>query len=419
MLQGLRKSVELDYGGWKVMKELKKNLDFWTICGIVILAIFIIVVSKKAFVYNSPLKDARKNLHYEVAKVIAISKEDISKDPTVPTIYIGSQDIKIEMVSGDYAGEQFEFKNPLSRLYSVRTKVGMKVIVNYNVVENKVTNLFVYSYKRSNVVYWLIALFFAVLIAVGKFKGLKSVIALVFSTIVIFFYMLPSILSGHNAVISATITSILIIIASLLLIGGYNNKTYTAIIGTAAGVVFAGLIFFAAAQMAHLSGLTSENIEDILVIAESYKFNVKGVMYAAVLIASLGAVMDVGISIASAIFEMYELNPKLDKGRLFKSGMNVGKDVIGTMSNTLIMAFVGSSLTLLILVLAANMTYLQVSNLDILCTEIITGIAGSIAIVLTVPLTALISVVFIEKTSKARAVQNKKIRSSARRVQNQ
>jgi uncharacterized membrane protein len=276
----------------------------------------------------------------------------------------------------------------------------MQIIVNYNVVDNKVTNLFVYSYKRSNVVYWLIALFFGMLILIGRLKGLKSVVAIVFSAVLIFFYMLPSILSGHNAVISSSITAILIIIVSLCLIGGFTNKTYTAVIGTTAGVAIAGLIFSAAAHMAHLSGLTSENIEDMLVIAESYKFNVKGVMYAAVLIASLGAVMDIGISIASAIFEMHEVNPKLDKRRLFRSGMNVGKDVIGTMSNTLILAFVGSSLTLLILILAANMNYLQVSNLDILCTEIITGIAGSMAIVLTVPLTALISVLFIEKTRK-------------------
>lgn len=403
-----------------MIKGLKKNIDLWTILGVVVLAIFIVVMSKKVFVYKSPFSDVRRNLQYEVAKVISISKEDVTKDPTVPTVFIGSQELKIELLTGDYAGQQFEFKNSLSRLYSVYTKTNMKIIVNYNVVDSKVTNLFVYSYKRSNVVYGMIALFFAMLILIGKLKGFKSVVAIVFSAVLIFFYMMPSILSGHNAVISATVTAILIIIVSLFLIGGYNNKTYTAVIGTTAGVVIAGLIFTAAAHMAHLSGLTSENMEDMLLISESYKFNVKGVMYAAVLIASLGATMDIGISIASSIFEMFEVNPKLDKSRLFKSGMNVGKDVIGTMSNTLILAFVGSSLTLLIIIMAANMTYLQAANLDILCTEIITGIAGSIAIVLTVPLTAFFSVLFIEKTRKKKgAVGNKQMNSSMRRVQNQ
>lgn len=358
------------------------------------------VISLKVSVYKAPLNDARINLQYETAKVINISQEDVVPDPTVPTVLIGSQQITIEMLTGDYAGQQFEFKNSLSRLYSVYTKVGMQIIVNYNVVDNKPTNLFVYSYKRSTIVYWLIALFFAALVLVGRSKGFKSLVAIVFSAVLIFFYMVPSILGGQNAIIAATITAILIIIVSLCLIGGFNNKTYTAIIGTTAGVIIAGLIFSAVAHLAHLSGLTSENIEDMLLIAESYKFNVKGVMYAGVLIASLGAVMDIGISIASSIFEMHDVNPKLDRNRLFKSGMNVGKDIIGTMSNTLILAFVGSSLTLLIIIIAANMNYLQTSNLDILCTEILQGIAGSIAIVLTVPLTALISVLFIEKTRK-------------------
>lgn len=391
-----------------MLKGIKNNIDLWSILGVVVLSLLIAVISSKVFTYKAPLKDARQNLHYEVAKVINISNEDISKDPTVPTIYIGSQQLKVEMLTGDFKGQQFDFKNSLSRLYSVYTKVGMKIVVNYNVVNNKATNLFVYSYKRSNVVYWSIALFFGLLILIGRLKGLKSVVAIVFSSVLIFFYMIPSILSGHNAIFSATLTAILIIIVSMCLIGGYNNKTYTAIIGTTAGVVIAGIVFSVAAHIAHLSGLTSENIEDMLLIAESYKFNVKGVMYAAVLIASLGAVMDIGISIASAIFEMHDVNPKLDKSRLFKSGMNVGKDVIGTMSNTLILAFVGSSLTLLILVMAANMTYLQVSNLDILCTEIITGISGSISIVITVPLTAFISVLFIEKTRKKQVKFGKK-----------
>lgn len=384
-----------------MIKHIKKNIDFWSILAVVVLTLFIVLVSRKMFVNNNnPLKNIKATLHYEAAKVISISNEDVTPDPTVPSIYIGTQQIKVEMLTGDYAGQQFEFKNSLSRLYSVHAKVNMKVIVSYSVANNQVTNLSVYSYKRSNVVYWLIALFFAALIFIGRLKGFKSLVAIIFSAVLIFCFMLPSIFSGYNPIISATITAILIIVVNLFLIGGFNNKTYTAVIGTASGVLIAGIIFSVAAHLAHLSGLTTENIEDMLIIADSYKFNVRGVMYAAVLIASLGAVMDIGISIASAIFEMYELNPKLDKTRLFKSGMNVGKDIIGTMSNTLILAFVGSSLTLIILVMASNLTYLQISNLDILCTEIIQGIAGSISIVITVPLTALISVLFIEKTRK-------------------
>jgi uncharacterized membrane protein len=136
-------------------------------------------------------------------------------------------------------------------------------------------------------------------------------------------------------------------------------------------------------------------------------------MYAVILIASLGAVMDIGISIASAIFEIHNANPKLNKKQLFNSGMNMGKDIIGTMSNTLILAFAGSSFSLLIIIATANMSYIQVSNLDLVCTEIIQGIAGSIGIILTVPLTALVSVLFIERSK-----ETKNLKSSVKKSKN-
>jgi uncharacterized membrane protein len=218
-----------------------------------------------------------------------------------------------------------------------------------------------------------------------------------FSIVVIFYFMLPGILNGFNSIILATISAVMIILATLSIIGGINNKTFSAILGTICGVIIAGIISFVAGYFAHLSGLIAENTETLIVLAQNTKFNINGLMYAAILIASLGAIMDIGVSIVSAVFEIHATNPKLDKKQLFNSGMNVGKDIIGTMANTLILAFVGSSFTLLIIIAATKMPYIQMSNLDIVCTEIVQGIAGSIAIVITVPVTAIISVFFIEK----------------------
>ena len=113
------------------------------------------------------------------------------------------------------------------------------------------------------------------------------------------------------------------------------------------------------------------------------------------------------------MFEIHNANPKLNTKKLFNSGMNMGKDIIGTMSNTLILAFAGSSFTLLIIIATAKMPYIQISNLDVVCTEIIQGIAGSIAIVVTVPLTALVSVLFIERN-----IANKKLKNEVKKVKN-
>ncbi|MFL0248745.1 YibE/F family protein [Candidatus Clostridium stratigraminis] len=386
---------------------MKKHRDLLAILVVAFLSLIIITTSSKLFGSRKEVNIGDRTLFYEVAKVLEVSSEDISKDPTVHNIYIGEQQIKVEILTGKYAHQQFDINNSMSVLYSVRTKVGMKVIVGFNVIENKVTNLSVYNYKRNTVVYWLIAIFFALLIFVGRKKGLNSLISIIFSIIVIFYFMLPSILSGFDPVISATISAALITFIGLIIISGFNSKTYSAIIGTISGLTIAGIIAFVFGHFAHLTGLTAEYSENLIAIAQTSKFNLKGLMYAVILIASLGAVMDIGISIASAIFEIHSANPKLDKKQLFNSGMNMGKDIIGTMSNTLILAFAGSSFSLLIIIATANMSYIQVSNLDLVCTEIIQGIAGSIGIILTVPLTALVSVLFIERSTETKHLKNK------------
>lgn len=392
---------------------MKKNRDLWAILLMILLTIIIIMTSNKLFNSNKGEPNAKKGMNYEVAKVLEVNDEKISKDRLIPKIYIGEQQIKVEILTGQYAHQQFEIKNSMSLLYSVNTKVGMKVIVSFNVNENEITNLSVYTYKRNTVVYWMIAIFIILLIVVGGMKGLRSVISIIFSIIVIFYFMLPSILNGLNPVISATLSSSLIIIVGLIIISGFNNKTYSAILGTICGVVIAGIVSYIFGSLAHLSGLTAEYTENLIVIAQSSKLNIKGLMYAVILISSLGAIMDIGISIASAIFEIHNVNPKLNKKQLFSSGMNMGKDMIGTMSNTLILAFAGTSFTLLIIIAKAEMSYIQLSNLDIVCTEIIQGIAGSIAIVITVPLTALVSVLFIE-----RSIASKKLKNQVKKVKN-
>ena len=392
---------------------MKKNRDLWAILVIIILTLIIIMTSNKLFNSSKGERNAKKGMSYEVAKVLEVNDEKISKSPLIPKIYIGEQQIKLEILTGQYAHQQFEIKNSMSMLYSVHTKVGMKVIVSFNINQNEVTNLSVYTYKRNTVVYWMIAIFFALLIFVGRKKGLRSVISIVFSIVVIFYFMLPSILNGLSPIIAATLSATLIIIVGLIIIGGLNSKTYSAILGTIFGVIIAGIASYIFGSLAHLSGLTAEYTENLIVIAQSSKLNIKGLMYAVILISSLGAIMDIGISIASAIFEIHNVNPKLSKKQLFNSGMNMGKDMIGTMSNTLILAFAGTSFTLLIIIAKAEMSYIQLSNLDIVCTEIIQGIAGSIAIVITVPLTALVSVLFIE-----RSIANNKLKTEMKKVKN-
>ena len=152
-----------------------------------------------------------------------------------------------------------------------------------------------------------------------------------------------------------------------------------------------------------------EDSESIMYIAETTGLKVSGILFAGILVASLGAVMDVAMSISSSIFEIYDVNEKMTLKELFKSGMNIGRDIIGTMTNTLVLAFAGGSITTMILLYSANMWTTQLINLDILGTEVIQSLAGTIGIILTVPITAIISA-YLCKT-KIKDMKIKKVKA--------
>ena len=376
---------------------MKNKFSYISIAVILVLSVIIIVVSPLIYPSRYLSDRLHKNLDYEIAKVIEVKGEVLKPDPKLSTVDIGYQDIKIEILNGKYAGQKFDIRNGVSRIYNIKVKPGMEVVAGIYTDKGQISQVAIYSHKRSQVIYWLVAIFCIVIVAVGRLKGFKSLVALFFTGITVIFLMIPLIFRGVNPILAAIITAILTTSAMMLLIGDSKEKIYAATLGAVLGVIAAGLISYIAGELAHLSGLTMENAENIMYIAENSSMKVQGLMFASILIASLGAIMDMSMSIASAIFEVHGANPKQSQKNLFQSGMNIGRDVIGTMANTLILAFAGSSLTLLILLIAADMPYAQLSNLDVITTELIQGLSGSIGIVLTVPITSFITAMIIKQ----------------------
>lgn len=368
-----------------------------------IILILTIIISLFLILSNKGFQGINKsnNALYSTAKVLAITDTNLSSDSLIPNLPIGYQNINVEILDGKFKGEKYNIKNNLSRMYNINVNKDMKVLVCLSLRDDKVINASVYSYKRDNVLFGLIAVFFLALVLVGRSKGVKSIFSLAFTVIVVTCYLVPSIFKGQNPLISSTISAILITVISLLLINGTSKKAYTAILGTILGVLSAGIIAFVAGNLSHISFANTQQADEILTLADVYKFNPKGLLYTIILISSLGAIMDISMSISSALFEFDSVNKSLSARNLFKSGMNVGKDIIGTMSNTLILAFVGTSLTLMLFIYSSQMPYTQLINLDVLSNEIIQALSGSIGIILTVPLTAAIGTFFIKKHKAA------------------
>ena len=205
--------------------------------------------------------------------------------------------------------------------------------------------------------------------------------------------MIPVILIGFSPLWASVIIGILSTIITLYLVGGLNSKSSSAILGTSISLIFAGILSAIAIHLAHLTGFAGE--ESLFLFASRPDLDFTGILSASMIIAALGALMDTSVSIASTINEIHETDNSLSVAQLFKSGMNVGKDIIGTMSNTLILVYLGSSLPLVLL--SSNIDLYKFFNLNQVATEILSALTGSIAILACVPITAIITAFFIKR----------------------
>ena len=185
------------------------------------------------------------------------------------------------------------------------------------------------------------------------------------------------------------ITSAIIITATLIIIGGFNKKVLTAAIGTLGGIITAGIFASIFSYLTKLSGACEDAVQ-LSINASNITFNFRELIFAGIIVSALGACMDVGMSIASSLDEIKAKTPDITAKELFKSGMNIGKDVIGTMSNTLILAYVGGALTLIILFMVCNFNLIQILNKETIAEEIISAVAGSTGVLYTVPITAFV-----------------------------
>lgn len=333
----------------------------------------------------------------QVDRVQLVNREGTSFEKAVVTEIIndngesnGKQKVNVKILSGEYKGRTINATSFSGYLYGADCKVNMKVIVSLSTSgENYVAS--VYSYYREPIIYGFVGLFLLILWVIGGRKGIKSAIGLIFTFICIIFLFIPMIYKGYSPFLSAVTIVILTTIVTMYLIDGLTIKSVSSMIGTVIGVIIAGLFASAFGHIAQISGYNVSEIEELVFVSNNTNLNVGGILFAGILIASLGAVMDVSMSVASAINEIYEKNPNLSKSELFKSGINVGKDMMGTMSNTLILAFTGGAINTLILTYSYSMQYNQIVNMYSIGIEIMQGISGSIAVILTVPLVAFIS----------------------------
>ena len=358
---------------------------------LLLVCVFAVFVFKLNQVEKTELV-VRTGQTFEKGEVTEILQDNLDSSGT----RVGEQKVRVKMLTGVRKGEELDVTSSSGYLFGAACTVGMKVIVMQSVA-GETTIASVYSQDREWVIYIFALLYLLALCIIGGKQGIKGCLGLVFTFFCVIFVYLPLVYLGYSPFWSAVFICFLTTLVTMYLIGGPTKKTCAATLGTLAGVVLAGISAWCFSKASGISGYNVSDIETLMTLWNTNRIQVGGLLFSGLLISCLGAVMDVAMSISSAIDEIYKQNSSLTRKELFKAGMRVGRDMMGTDSNTLILAFAGSSVSTLLLDYAYDLPYQQIINSNNIGIAIMQGLAGSFGIVLSVPLTVLICTILFHK----------------------
>lgn len=318
--------------------------------------------------------------------------------------------VKVKMLEGEYQGKAVNIEYiPVeysSNNYDLRK--GSKVLIKLDFDDNGKVKGRIINVSREDHLKILGIIFLVSVIIFGGMKGILSVTSLGVTGFIIVKIMIPMIVDGHNPMMVAILSTIIIILISFILISGFTRKSLVAILGTVAGTITAGLLAKTFTDLCAITGFGSEEV-NFLITYMDIVIDYRGLYLSGVLIGAIGVVMDVSMSITSMIFEMKNQNHNIGFGGLVNSGLKVGRDIMATMVNTLILAYVGGAMPILLVFHFMRMPLSSLVSTDILATEIIRSLCGSVGLILTIPFTSIIAAMMVpDKKFKKRVYRYKR-----------
>ena len=346
-----------------------------------------------------PAPQAAEYMEYENAVVEQILTDSTEKDPVSENHYRGGQSLIVRVKTGRYAGQQMMADNTVGPIYGRPMAVGDGVTVGLSTYADGTVRCYIYEYNRFPGLLLVIGAFLAVTVLVGGKVGIKSMVSLGLTVAALIIVLLPLLLRGWPTILTTFLISVLVTAATFVILGGVDKKTVCACLGTLAGIALATLFGMAAQAVLAIDGYRQEYAEALLQLRQTGEstIGITGLVTAGVIVSALGAVMDVAMSISSAVQELTRVNPELTGRDLMRSGMNIGRDMVGTMTNTLILAILGSGMTLILYIYSLGLQPWQLLSSSYMSLEAVSGVASSIGVMLAVPFTAAICAVSFGK----------------------
>lgn len=375
--------------------KLRRAL-MWII--VVLLSLIIILVGSKATTRSLKFFNFKDN---STVKAVVTSVGEINKssrsqglDKPIEDVYVN---FKCKILSGEHKNEIVKARQTKSSSYALTEKVKL-VEKGDSVLLIKNEDWEFVDYYRLDKIAILALIFAAGLILIGLKKGINALVSLTFTALFVFCVFVPWIMNGYNIYFGIFVTCVFTIVMTLLLIEGTTKKSLVTMLGCFAGTGMAALITYVANIFLHLTGMTDEHSIYITMLSSHKPIDLVGLVFAGIVVGALGAIMDVAMDISSSLNEIVTHVPNIKFIDLFKSGMRIGRDIMGTMANTLILAYIGSSLTDIMLLITYSSSLMDLANREVIIADMLQALAGSMAILLTVPFTVILAgIVYLRK----------------------
>ena len=346
--------------------------------GIVLVVILLLVIMPQE---NADFQSlVSSGISYQRGTVIQVLSQSLEESP-LGSGMLGSQDLAVRLQDGS----EVQMTNYLTDTHNILAEEGSKVIICVDAPDGVEPYYTLYNYDRTSALILIFAVFILLMLLVGGKQGANAVLALAVSLFLIVRFTVPAIYRGSSPIAVGALTAFAATAVTLLLLHGATVRALLAAGVTLAGEGTACILFAASSALLHVGGFQTDQAEGLLVVAQNTGLHLKTLLFAATMIASLGAVMDVAVSLLSALWELKQQGTQ-DGGQLFRSGMNIGKDMIGTMSNTLIFAFAGNALATMLSLTAYGVQASQLLNSNYIALEIAQGLCGTGGVILTVPI---------------------------------
>lgn len=323
------------------------------------------------------------------AEVTAILEEG---DITLGEVTQPYQVVEVRIGEGDYAGLFYEIEYGTRQIRNemILLEEGDRVMVTISTMPTGEVNVQFTDFYRTNSLVLLLGIFILASVVISGWKGVRSVLGILLSLAVIILIILPGIQEGQDPLMISIFGAFFFMAFSLYLVYGWTVKTHAAVLGSLAALAITGVMAFIFVNHARLTGYGDENMYYISQLTNN-TLNVRSLLLAGVLIGTLGVLDDLVISQASAVFELFRNKPELTFKELFRSAMNIGQDHIAATVNTLVLAYAGAALPMLLLFSFSNVDFTLALNLEFIAEEIVRTMVGSLGLFAAVPITTALS----------------------------